>query len=273
MLITVDTGGTKTLVASFTQDGVVGEQIKFPTPKKSADYVALLRKTLIETYDGQPVEAIVIALPGIIRNGIAIWCNNLKWKNFDVGLALKGVLGDAPILVENDANLAGLAETRALHTIPSMSLYVTVSTGIGTGITTNGHIDSGLRYSEGGRALVEFDGVVREWESFASGQVIYNVYGKYARDITSKRTWNQIADRISRGFLALVPTLQPDIIIIGGSIGTYFDKYAEQLKNILKEKLPDHIPVPKIVQAQHPEQAVIYGCYYYALDTLTDTPS
>ncbi len=273
MLVTVDTGGTKTLVASFSEDGVVGEQIKFPTPKNSADYVALLRKTLIETYGGQPVEAIVVALPGIIRNGIAVWCNNLKWKNFDVGLALKGVLGDAPILVENDANLAGLAETRALHTIPSMSLYVTVSTGIGTGITTNGHIDPGLRYSEGGRALVEFDGVVREWESFASGQVIYTVYGKYARDITSKRTWNQIADRISRGFLALIPTLQPDIIIIGGSIGTYFDKYAEQLKNILKEKLPAHIPVPKIVQAQHPEQAVIYGCYYYALDTLSDTPS
>lgn len=268
MLVTVDTGGTKTLIASFSESGVLGEQIKFPTPPNSADYVALLRQTLIDTYGKQEVEAIIVALPGIIRNGIAVWCNNLKWKNFDVGLALKGVLGETPILVENDANLAGLAETRALHTTPTMSLYVTVSTGIGTGITTNGHIDPGLRYSEGGRALVEFDGIVREWESFASGQAIYNTYGKYARDITSQRTWHQIADRISRGFLVLIPILQPDIIIIGGSIGTYFEQYAEQLKNILKEKLPAHIPVPKIVQAQHPEQAVIYGCYYYALDSL-----
>jgi len=273
MLVTVDTGGTKTLVASFSEDGVLGAQIKFPTPPKSADYVTLLRQTLIETYGGQPVEAIVVALPGIIKNGVAIWCNNLKWKNFDAASALKGVLGDAPILIENDANLAGLAETRALHTIPPLSIYVTVSTGIGTGIITNGRIDPSLRYSEGGRALVEFDGIVREWESFASGRVIYDVYGKYARDITSKRTWNQIADRISRGFFVLIPLLQPDVIIIGGSIGTYFEKYAEQLKNILKEKLPAHIPVPKIVQAQHPEQAVIYGCYYYALDSLTDTAS
>jgi glucokinase len=268
MLVTVDTGGTKTLVASFSQDGVLGPQIKFPTPPKSADYVALLRRTLIETYGDQPVDAVVIALPGIIRGGVAVWCNNLKWKNFDASAAMKGVLGDVPVLIENDANLAGLAETRALRTIPAMSLYVTVSTGIGTGITTNGRIDPGLRYSEGGRALVEYDGVVREWESFASGRVIVDVYGKYAKDITSKRVWNQIADRISRGFLALIPTLQPDIIIIGGSIGTYFDRYADQLKNILKEKLPAHIPVPKIVQAQHPEQAVIYGCYYYALDSL-----
>ena len=30
-----------------------------------------------------------------------------------------------------------------------------------------------------------------------------------------------------------------------------------------------HIPLPRIVQANHPEQAVIYGCYYYALDALT----
>lgn len=271
--MTVDTGGTKTLIASFTEDGTLGAQIKFPTPPKSSDYVTLLRQTLHDTYGDQKVEAVIVALPGIVRGGVAVWCNNLKWKNFDAGSALKGVLGDAPILIENDANLAGLAETRVLHSIPPLSLYVTVSTGIGTGIITNGHIDPSLRYSEGGRALVEFDGIVREWESFASGRAIHDAYGKYARDITSKRSWYQIADRISRGFLALIPTLQPDIIIIGGSIGTYFDKYAEQLHNILKEKLPAHIPVPKIVQAQHPEQAVIYGCYYYALDSLTDSTS
>jgi glucokinase len=58
------------------------------------------------------------------------------------------------------------------------------------------------------------------------------------------------------------------LIIIGGSIGTYFDRYSDQLEKILKEKLPDHIPCPKFVAAKHPEQAVIYGCYYHALDNL-----
>lgn len=273
MLVTVDTGGTKTLIASFSEDGTLGAEIRFPTPPKPADYVSLLRKTLIDTYSGQPVEAVVVALPGIIKNGVAIWCNNLKWKNFDAATALKGVLGDAPILIENDANLAGLAETRVLPVIPPLSIYVTVSTGIGTGIITNGHIDPGLRYSEGGRALVEFDGIVREWESFASGHAIYETYGLYARDITSEQTWNEVADRISRGFLVLIPLMQPDVIVIGGSIGTYFARYSKQLHNILKEKLPAHIPVPKIIQAQHPEEAVIYGCYYYALDCLSDPSS
>jgi len=268
MLVAVDTGGTKTLVASFLEDGTIGEQFKFPTPKNTVEYVALLRETLETHFGNQDVEAIVVGLPGIIKDGIAIWCNNLKWSNFDVRTALKGVLGNAPIFVDNDANLAGLAETRQLKVIPKLSLYVTVSTGIGSGIITNGVINSALQGSEAGRSLVEYDGAVREWESFASGQAIFKVYGKFAKDIHSKRTWHQIADRISRGFLAVIPTLQPDVIIIGGSIGTYFDQYAKDLTGLLKEHLPAHIPTPKIVQAQHPELAVIYGCYYYALDEL-----
>jgi len=270
MIIAVDTGGTKTLVTLFSSDGIAGEMIKFPTPKDKDDYIATLRETLTTRYGGQRIEAIVIALPGIIKDGVAIWCNNLKWKNFDIRASLGGVLGNAPIFVENDANLAGLAETRSRDPMAVSSLYVTVSTGIGTGITTNGKIDQGLRLSEGGRMLVEFDGQVREWEKFASGKAIHEIYGQYAHDITDPKIWDEIADRISRGFLAAIPLLQPDIVIIGGSIGTYFDKYSHQLKSILTKHLPPHIPCPEFVEAQHPEQAVIYGCYYYALDCLAD---
>lgn len=269
MLVTVDTGGTKTLIAQFGQDGRIGEIIKFPTPKKQDDYVTLLRETLEKNYSDHAVDVIVVALPGIVKDGVALWCNNLGWKDFNAQKALSGVLGKTPLLIENDANLAGLAETHTLDPMPLSSLYVTISTGIGTGVITGGHIDPGLRYSEGGRSLVEFDGAVREWESFASGKAIFETYGEYARDITSETVWQQIADRISRGFLAIIPVIQPDVVIIGGSIGTYFKRYSTQLETILQEKLPPHIPCPRFVPAAHPEQAVIYGCYYYALDYLS----
>lgn len=246
----------------------MGEVFKFPTPKKEREYVTLLQETLQQHYKSQDVEAVIVALPGIIKNGVAVWCNNLGWKDFDAASALKGALGNAPVLIENDANLAGLAETRVLDPVPQSSLYVTISTGIGTGVITNGHIDPGLRLSEGGRILVEFDGMVREWESFASGKAIFAAYKKYARDITSGRTWEHIADRISRGFLAVIPMIQPEVVIIGGSIGTYFESFAPTLEGILKEKLPPHIPCPVFRKAAHPEQAVLYGCYYYALDSL-----
>ncbi|NCU38171.1 ROK family protein [Candidatus Saccharibacteria bacterium] len=270
MIVTIDTGGTKTLISSFNSQGKMGESIKFPTPKDTKEYVKILTQTIQENFLHENVEVIVLALPGIVKDGIAVWCNNLGWQNFAAHQQLKDALPGVPFLVENDANLAGLAETRALNPVPISSLYITISTGIGSGICTNGHIDPGTRYSEAGRALIEYDGKVREWEKFASGHAIVDIYKQFARDITSKRTWRQIADRISRGFLAVIPILQPDVIIIGGSVGTYFDRYHEYLEGILKEHLPPHIPCPKIVQAQHPEEAVIYGCYYHGKDFLAD---
>lgn len=268
MIVAVDTGGTKTLIAGYTEAGQITTEYKFPTPKKTSEYIEQLKYHLDILFGGREVDAIVVGIPGTVKDGVAIWCNNLKWKNFDVAGELQGILGGAPLYVDNDANLAGLAETRQLKILPMSSLYVTISTGIGSGIITEGKIDPALRYSEAGRALIEFDGVVREWESFASGKAIFETYGKYASEIKSKRTWHEIAHRISRGFLAVIPILQPDCIIIGGSIGTYFEHYDTDLKAILREKLPDHIPLPKFVQASHPEQAVIYGCYYYALDII-----
>lgn len=116
--------------------------------------------------------------------------------------------------------------------------------------------------------LVEYGGGIKEWESFASGRAIVEIYGRYARDINDKPTWDEIADRISRGLLAAIPLLQTEVIIIGGSIGTYFNRYAKSLESILVKNLPPHIPCPTILEAQHPEEAVIYGCYYHAIDSL-----
>jgi len=280
MLIAVDTGGTKVLVASFSQDGQLGGQYRFETPKTPGHYIDLLSDHLIETYGEEDIDAIVIGMPGTVIDNIVVWCARLGWKNFNVIEALRDSLKDknagsnltsAVVMVDNDANLAGLAETRTLKTIPKSSLYITISTGIGTGIITNGKIDPGLAKSEGGRIQIDWAGRHQEWQDFASGKAIKNTYGKYARDIKSKRAWKQIADKISRGLLVLIPVIQPDIIIIGGSIGTYFDRYELTLEKIIKDKLPNHITPPVITMAKHPEQAVLYGCYYYAIDTLPTT--
>ena len=268
MIIAIDTGGTKTLVCAFSDKGKMETIAKFPTPGEPKEYVSAVKECIRSRFSADDVELIVLALPGIVKDGVATWCQNLGWSNFDAQKELGDTLTNVPVLVENDANLGGLAETRALNPVPISSLYVTVSTGIGSGICTNGMIDPGLRLSEAGRMIVEYRGKIQQWEQFASGHAIYRTYKKMARDITSHRTWDNIANRISRGFLSAIPLIQPDVIIIGGSIGTYFDNYSQQLRLVLERHLPAHIPCPQIVQAQHPEQAVIYGCYYYGKDFL-----
>lgn len=116
--------------------------------------------------------------------------------------------------------------------------------------------------------LIEYDGRLRRWESFASGKAIYELYGKHAYDITDKRTWHHIAHTFVLGFGALIPVLQPEVIIIGGSIGTHFDKYRSDLVEGLDELLSPLIARPQFIQAAHPQEAVIYGGFHYAKQRL-----
>lgn len=209
---------------------------------------------------------IVIAMPGPVKDNVVLWFGNLSWKNFDAVTALKKHYPDAVIAVENDANLGALGEVHNLESIPPCVVYTTISTGIGMGIITNGHLNQSLLMNEGGHAIVEYDGVLRDWEKFASGKTIFETYGKFGKDIRDKKTWDQIADRISRGFLAQIPLLQPDLVIIGGSMGAHFAKYQDTLVGIMNENLPVGIPRPNFIMATNPDEAVIYGCYHYARD-------
>lgn len=267
MLVAVDTGGTKTLVAIFTRKGLLKTERKFPTPRDPQEYMELLTVTIAEMTEGMTIDAISVAIPGFARGGMADYCSNLGWHNVPITAPLKKVFR-CPVFLENDANLAGLAEAKALPKKYDNVIYLTISTGIGMGLIVDHLINPALSVTEPGHMHLEYDGKVRKWEDFASGRAIYNTYGKFARDIKNRHVWNQIADKISRGLLVLIPTLTPDVIIIGGSIGTYFDRYDKQLQYILQKRLSEEFLPVDIRRAVHPEQAVIYGCYYYALSEL-----
>ncbi|MDN5819428.1 MAG: ROK family protein [bacterium] len=267
MLVAVDTGGTKTLVACFSSEGKIISSERFPTPQDQSEYIDQLIATIHGMVEASQIRIISVALPGTIHGEVATWCPNLGWAEFNVVAPLRREFDNVPVLLENDANLAGLAETRMLDSEPTMSLYVTVSTGIGTGLTLDGHISPGLRLSEGGQMVLNFEDKPQQWQHFASGKAIKRIYGKYARDIDDEATWQEISHRISRGLLVLIATVQPEVIIIGGSVGTYFDKYSALLNKAVRTELPDYMNMPPIVQAKNPEEAVIYGCYYYAIDS------
>lgn len=270
MIVAVDTGGTKTLITSFDKNGQPSQFIKFPTPKNYSEYIETLKKTLHDNYGHKTVNIIVVAIAGTVTSNQVKWCPSLGWENINIKNDLHGILDTTTILVENDAKVAGIAAARQLNPTPRSLFYITIGTGIGTAVIIDGKIDQALINSEGGHMLVEFDGVVQEWEHFASGKAIYETFGKYARDINNDKTWYQIAKRISRGLLASIPLIQPDVISIGGGIGNYLDKFYKHLIEILNSSLPKHINIPKIVKTLHAEEVVIYGCYYYALDSINN---
>lgn len=260
MYVGVDIGGTKTLVAALDDHGVIVERIRFLTPAKYTDFILELRKAT-ESLQTKDFRAGGIAAPGKIDrdHGIGRDFGNLKWHDVPIQADAERIFR-CPIVVENDANLGGLSEAMLLPPDKRI-LYITISTGIGTGFIDHQHIAPELADSEGGHMLLPFRGKRVIWESFASGQAIVERFGKRAADITNEATWRRIAHDLSLGFIELIAIAQPDIIVIGGGVGTYYERFEPFLLHELQRSSNPLIPIPLIRKAARPEDAVLYGCY------------
>ncbi len=132
MIITVDTGGTKTLVASFDEEKNPKHTIKFPTPKNVNQYIQRVADQIHLIANDKPIDAISAALPGVVKDGVAVWCQNLGWKNQPIRELLSRYFPNIPIFIANDANMAGLASMLRLPKTPRCGLYITLGTGVGT---------------------------------------------------------------------------------------------------------------------------------------------
>ncbi|HEX9594986.1 MAG TPA: ROK family protein [Candidatus Saccharimonadales bacterium] len=269
MYIGVDIGGTKTLIALLNSAGKILKHQKYPTDERFGDFAKDLVHALREDFMTDEVEGIAIAAPGQIdyQSGEGKIFGNLPWHNVPLASVVKEAF-NVPVIVENDANAAAIAEARSLDKPASIAVYVTISTGIGTGIVLDGKLDEHFRRSEGGWMHFEHKGEIMIWEKFASGLALYERYGKYARELEDEDAWQEVAYNIALGLSNIATLLTPEVIIIGGSIGQYlpkYQKYLEESMDKLKEKMYD---LPRLVQAKHPEEAVVYGCYEMLKDEL-----
>ncbi len=261
MYIAVDVGGTKTLVAALDKQGQVSHTDKFPTSQDYPTFLEDLRQHVEKIIDDSVV-AMAVAIPGKIdrSRGVGLDFGNLPWTDVPVQKDITALFG-CPVLVENDANLAGLSEALLVKDEFKKVLYLTISTGIGSGIITNGVIDPELADSEAGQSMMEHDGVMQTWESFASGKAIVRRFGKRAADITDEATWRTIVHDFAIGMLDLLAVIQPEVVIIGGGVGSHFDRFGHLLVEELERFETPLVPTPAIRPAQRPEEAVIYGCY------------
>ena len=112
--------------------------------------------------------------------------------------------------------------------------------------------------------MLSYGGHTLSWEQIAAGRVFYELFGELSKE-TSLEAWSEIAKRISVGLQPLIAFTQPDVIVIGGSIGSFVPHFTDILSGLLAENLPAAIAVPKITSAPKPEEIVLYGCYDNAL--------
>lgn len=264
MYIGIDIGGTKTLITALTNAGVIKEAVKFPTPPDYGEFLIELQ-TSIESLETKEFRAGTVAVPGHLdrKNGMLVKLGNLPWENIPIVHDIQNIT-HCHMLAENDAKLAGLSEAMLLKERHQRVLYITISTGIGIGMTIDNRLDPSIGDGGGRTMLFERDGKYVPWETFASGSSIVRTYGKMASEINDGATWQKIVKTFIPGFIQLIAILNPDVIVIGGGAGHYLTKFHDFLVDDLRKFETPLLTIPPILAAQRPDEAVAYGCYDYA---------
>jgi glucokinase len=260
MYVGIDIGGTKTLVANLDEEGVILEEYKFHTPDDYSDFLKELAKSVDKIATKNPI-ACGVAAPGRVNRvtGHVVAFGHRPWKDVPLRDDVASIV-NCPVALDNDANLAGLSESMLAKEYAKL-LYMTVSTGIGTGFITGQKIDPGLADSEGGDMLMEHKGKMQRWEEFASGSAIVKRFGKKASEINDAKTWRIISHDIARGLIDLIALFEPDLIVLGGGVDTYYEKFGKYLEKDLQEYATPVLTIPPVKKAERPEKAVVYGCY------------
>lgn len=263
MVLAIDIGGTKTLLAVFDKKGKVVDSIKIPTSKDFKQFTNDLAD-IAEKFTTYSIKQGCAASRGLIdrKTGVFLEDTVLEWRNAPLVSTL-GQLFGCDFILENDSKLAGLSEASVLGQYRKV-LYITISTGIGTALVIDGKIDKDLENSEIGKSLYWYDGELTPWEQFASGKAINERFGRQASEIDDEDSWRGICLDWAPGIINACLALNPDVIVVGGSLGSHFHKYGQLLNETVQSLSPEGFTPVEIRQAHRPEDAVIYGCYEYA---------
>jgi predicted NBD/HSP70 family sugar kinase len=264
MYLGIDVGATKTLFAVFEADGEMVCEKKIKTDPDYGQFKADIAEELNQLEQFK-VTHCCCAVPGTIdfKTGTALAFGNEDWRDIPIKSDLEAMAKDVRVLVHNDAKLAGLSEAIPFKGEYKKVLYLTISTGIGGGVIIDGAIDADFANFEPGQMVFEHDGKSQQWEDIASGRALKNRYGKMAGEIEDPQIWKEYVKTLAAGFENLLATIQPDAVIIGGGVGAHFEKFKPYLETELKKINNPLVPIPPLLKAQRPEEAVIYGCYDY----------
>jgi glucokinase len=162
--VAVDIGGTHIRVAVYEPDSIkpVAHQRTRSLAKEPGVYDRLER-AIESVWPKEKVGAIGIASPGPLdpHTGTILATPNIpEWQNFPLTPKLSQHFG-VPTYLDNDANMAGLAEWRYGAGKGHQNLvYLTISTGIGGGVISSGCLIQGFRgmAAELGHMLIDPDG-------------------------------------------------------------------------------------------------------------------
>ena len=244
----IEAGGTKMVCAVIDIFGNIIKEAIIPTTTPEETVAKILK-----FFSAYKLSALGIGTFGPVdlnpyspAYGSILNTPKLIWKGFNYFKAFKSL--NIPIGIDTDVNASCLGETaygasRGLKNV----IYVTIGTGIGVGVISEGKLVHGMMHPEGGHILLE----KREddkgecvcpyhnscFEGLASGPSIMKRYGKPGNElINDENVWELEAEYISQALVNYIMILQPQKIILGGGV-----MHQESLFPIIRKKVAEKI--------------------------------
>ncbi len=251
-VIAVDCGGTNLTFGRGDSPTAIRAAGVVPTPRETAAISAAVAGAVAPLIDGS-VTAIGVGSAGLVDHaaGTLVWSPHSAGGPVRLGPEVAAATG-LPVVVDNDANLAALAEARlGVATGYRMVLLVALGTGIGGGLVVEGAVERGRGFlGEIGHMAMDPSGPVCAcgrrgcWEALVSGTslgraareaVRADPAGAVARaaaggpprgehlsaaaregDPAARAALAEAGAWLGRGLANLVAVLDPDVIVLGG---------------------------------------------------------
>jgi glucokinase len=290
-VIAVDCGGTKLAYGSVAVPGAAPEEVyAVATPPSAASIPARIIEAIGPLID-PTITGVGIGIAGLVDAdaGTLVWMPHVSGARIPVADPVGRALGIAAT-VDNDANLAALAEARAgAGAGYRMVLMITIGTGIGMGLAIEGEIERGRgSLGEAGHMTIDPEGPPCPcgrrgcWEAVVSGRVLDRVArrmataapdGAVARaaggagatgahlaaaaeqgDEASRRALAEAGKWLGHGVASLVAVLDPDVVVIGGGVSAAGDHLLEPARRTLADSLSG-----RVHRAETPLVAASFG--------------
>jgi glucokinase len=307
----IDLGGTKLLSLTVDGDGTVTGERRIPTPE-GADALLDAFAAAVEAQMGdRTVDAVGVGAPGLVdRDGVLHAAPNLPGVH---DLAIRSELEKRvglPIQVDNDATCAAWGERELGAGKGSDNLVVvTLGTGIGGGIVTDGRLYRGANGFAGevGHMKVDPDGPPCPcggrgcWERYASGSALgrfgresgeggrahrvvelaggdfHDVRGEHVAaaaregDAEALQLMDRFAWWVAQGLANLADAFDPETIVVGGGLLESADLFLDRTRELFPELVlaGDRRPPVSIVPAALGERAGAMGAALVARDLLS----
>jgi predicted NBD/HSP70 family sugar kinase len=234
---------------------------------------------------GHRLQAVSVAIAATVRDNRVVQAAGLRWGAVDLS-----DITSLPLLVGNDATLAGVAEARTGAAAgAACALHIVVEVGVGGALIVAGRPVAGGEFGHipfGDRRLACPCGAHGCWDLEVDGRALARRLGEpppadprtYARLVLTgtgtsqtRRAIAAVVTALAEGVAGLVNAHSPDIVTLGGLAdvmrgadpGAFDTGYRRGLMAFLRDE------PPPVVSARHGNDGALYGAAAVGLDHIT----